>query len=78
MNEQKQEKEKDTNANDKAHYNADRGGSNNGDLGTMTTKNGMTGTTYICDEENTATDVLSHMPDAPPDACFTTCMIAYT
>jgi hypothetical protein len=34
--------------------------------------------TYIHGEENTATDALSCMPDAAPDACLTTCVIAYT
>ena len=34
--------------------------------------------TYICGEENTAMDALSHMPNTIPDACLATCAIAYT
>ena len=34
--------------------------------------------TYIWGEENTTVDALSHMPDAPPDACLAACAIAYT
>ena len=34
--------------------------------------------TYICGEENTTADALSHMPDAIPDACLAACAIAYT
>ena len=34
--------------------------------------------TYICNEDNTAADALSHMPDAAPDACLATCAITYT
>jgi hypothetical protein len=34
--------------------------------------------TYICGEENTATDALPHMPNTTPDACLAACAIVYT
>jgi hypothetical protein len=34
--------------------------------------------TYVCGEQNTTADALSHMPNTTPDACLMACTITYT